>query len=450
MVPREGLEPSHCHQHRILSPARLPIPPPRQLWGGVIIAKKHKSAMAFCYNAFMKISNFEIFQVRTPPPQIGGPCWIFIQLTTDDGIQGIGEIYSVPFRPAVVAQMATDICERRILGTNPFHIEALWRRVYMDGYTMRPDVSVMGILSAVEMACWDIVGKATNKPIYDLLGGRVREKLRTYTYLYPDNHHPDVYETPETAAQCAAKYATAGFSAVKFDPAGPYTAYDPRQLSLKELSRAEAFVRLIRETVGDSCDLLFGTHGQMTPASAIRLARRLQPYDPLWLEEPTPPDNPQAMATVAQATSIPIAAGERLTTKYEFAALLRHGAASILQMNLGRVGGLLEAKKIAGMAEANHAQIAPHMYCGPVIGAANIQLATCSPNFLILEGIGKWDGFHADILQKPIQWQDGHVIPPTAPGLGVELNEKVARNNHYDGHSLHLQPLENEYDSWNQ
>ena len=145
------------------------------------------------------------------------------------------------------------------------------------------------------------------------------------------------------------------------------------------------------------------------------------------------------MAKVARATSIPIATGERLTTKYDFARLLRADAAAILQMNLGRVGGLLEAKKIAAMAEVQHVQIAPHLYCGPVVGAANIQLATCSPNFLILEGIERWGGFHADILKTPIRWEDGYVIPPAGPGLGVELNEAVIAQHPYTDKALHLE-----------
>jgi 2-dehydro-3-deoxyphosphogalactonate aldolase len=177
----------------------------------------------------------------------------------------------------------------------------------------------------------------------------------------------------------------------------------------------------------------------MTAAGAIRLAKRLEPYDPLWFEEPVPPDSPEEMALVARATSIPIAAGERLTTKYDFLRVLRANAAAILQMNLGRVGGLLEAKKIAGMAEAQHVQIAPHLYCGPIVGAANIQLAACSPNFLILEGIERWQGFHAEILRKPIRWEGGYVIPSREPGLGVELNEAVARANPYRGDKLHLE-----------
>jgi galactonate dehydratase len=151
---------------------------------------------------------------------------------------------------------------------------------------------------------------------------------------------------------------------------------------------------------------------------------------------------PEEMALVARATSIPIATGERLTTKYEFARVLECRAASILQMALGRVGGLLEAKKIAGMAEAHYAQIAPHLYCGPVEGAANIQLSACIPNFLILESIQTWGGFHTQILKKPIRWEEGYVIPPTEPGLGIELNEEVALAHPYTGNKVHLEMTE--------
>jgi len=230
-----------------------------------------------------------------------------------------------------------------------------------------------------------------------------------------------------------------GFTAVKFDPIGAYTAFDPRQLSLEALEQSEKFVATLREAVGSSCDLLIGTHGQMTSSSAIRLARRLEKYDPLWFEEPVPPENAAEMARVARATSIPIATGERLATKYEFSRLLEQQAASILQMALGRVGGILEAKKIAGMAEAHYAQIAPHLYCGPIEGAANIQIGACSPNFLIQESIQTWGGFHAEILKRPVRWEDGYIIPPTAPGLGVELNEAVAAKHPYTGTKLHLE-----------
>lgn len=391
----------------------------------------------------MKITELKTFVVGNPRPKIGGRYFVFLKLSTDDGIDGVGEVYVSTFGPPTVVRMIEDVFAHEVEGTDPFAIERLSLNVYRRGYSGRPDISLMGVLSGMEMACWDIIGKAVNKPIYQLLGGRVRERLRTYTYLYARDGDPgDVYTDPELAAQRAVEYVELGFTAVKFDPAGPYSTHDPRQPSLETLDNAEEYVRTIRKAVGSRADLLIGTHGQFTTSGAIRLAKRLEPLSPLWFEEPVPPEMPEEMAKVARATSIPIATGERLTTKYEFARVLETGAASILQPNLGRVGGLLEAKKIAGMAEAHYAQIAPHLYNGPVIGAANIQLATCIPNFLILEGIERWDGFHAQLLKKPIQWEDGYVIPPTGPGLGIELDDQLAAQHLYRGTELHQEPVQ--------
>jgi 2-dehydro-3-deoxyphosphogalactonate aldolase len=388
----------------------------------------------------MKVQDVKTFVVGNPPPHYGGRYWIFLKLTTDTGVSGYGEAYSVPFHPDVVARMIEDVAERTVIGHDPFKIERLWRIVYSSGYTQRSGPALMGVLSAIEMACWDIIGKELDKPVYELLGGQVHERLRSYTYLYPINSDvADVYHDPELAAERAAEYVQQGFTAVKFDPVGPYSAFDPRQLSLEALDLAERFVRNVRDAVGSRCDLLFGTHGQMTASGAIRLARRLEPYDPLWLEEPVPPENVKEMARVARSTSIPIATGERLATKYEFARVLQEQAASILQMALARVGGILEAKKIAGMAEAHYVQIAPHLYCGPIEGAASIQIDTCSPNFLIQEGIMTWGGFHAEILKEPIRWEEGYIIPPSRPGLGVELDEAVAASHPYKGKKLHLE-----------
>ena len=388
----------------------------------------------------MKLTGIQTFVVGNPPPHFGGRYFVFVKLTTACGISGVGEAYCVPIEPQLVAKMIEDVFARYAEGRDPHDIEALWRRVYSSGFTQHPDLTVMGVLSALEMACWDIIGKAANQPVYKLLGGQVHERLRAYTYIYPrPGDQSDVYHDPDLAAERAGEYLAQGFTALKFDPAGPYSAFDGRQLSLDALELSERFARQLREAVGTKADLLFGTHGQMTAAGAIRLAKRLEPYDPLWLEEPVPPDAPEEMAKVARATSIPIATGERLATKYDFARLLKAGSAAIFQMNLGRVGGLLEAKKIAGMAEVHHVQIAPHLYCGPIVGAANIQLATCSPNFLILESIESWGGFHTEILKSPIAFEDGHVIPSTAPGLGVELDEAVALANPYTGTMLHLE-----------
>ena len=388
----------------------------------------------------MRLSDIRTFVVGNPPPHFGGRYFVFVKLTTACGISGVGEAYCVPFDPHLVARMIEDVFARYAEGRDPHDIEALWRRVYSSGFTQHPDLTLMGVLSALEMACWDIIGKAANQPVYKLLGGQVHERLRTYTYIYPrPGDRSDVYHDPDLAAERATEYLAQGFTALKFDPAGPYSAFDGRQLSLEALDLCERFARQLREAVGSKADLLFGTHGQMTAAGAIRLARRLEPYDPLWLEEPVPPDAPEEMAKVARATTIPIATGERLATKYDFARLLQAGSAAIFQMNLGRVGGLLEAKKIAGMAEVHHVQIAPHLYCGPIVGAANVQLATCSPNFLILESIETWGGFHSEILKTPMQFEEGYVIPPTAPGLGVELDEVVALANPYAGTMLHLE-----------
>ena len=393
----------------------------------------------------MKLRDCEVFVVGNPPPRKGGRYFIFVKLTTDDGITGIGEVYAATFGPHVVADMVRDVFARHFDGADPHRIEHLWRVTYGSGYTARPDASLMAVLSGLEIACWDIIGKSAGKPVYNLLGGKCRERVRSYTYIYPDegDAYPvagarSVYDDPDLAAERALDYLAMGFTALKFDPAGPYTVYDGRQPDLAALERSEQFCKKLREAVGTRADLLFGTHGQFTTSGAKRLARRIEPYEPLWFEEPVPAEMPEQMAAVARATSIPIATGERLVTKYEFARVLACGAASILQPALGRVGGILEAKKIAAMAEAHYAQIAPHLYCGPVEGAANLQLATCIPNFLILESIERFDGFQAQIVTG-IRWEDGYVIPPTGPGLGIEFDEELARAHPYTGGELHLE-----------
>ena len=389
----------------------------------------------------MQIVSLSTHVVAVPPPHIGGMYWIFVRLTTKDGIEGVGEIYSTAFHPKALVPLIEDVFERYLLGHDPHDIERFWRQAYSSGFTQRPDPTMMGVVSGLEIACWDIIGKSAGQPVHKLLGGRVHEKLRAYTYLYPKNAAGEYdYNDPDLAAECAAEMVEMGFTAVKFDPAGPYTAYSGHQLSIGVMERCEEFCAKVRAAVGGSADLLFGTHGQMVPSSAIRLARRLEKFDPLWLEEPVPPGQEEAMARVARKTSIPVATGERLTTKYEFQRVLETGAASILQMNVARAGGMLESKKIASMAEAHYAQIAPHLYNGPIGAAASIQLAATSPNFLIHEAIADFSGFYAEILKTPLQFEDGYLIPSNEPGLGVELNlDVVARHSPYEGQRLHLQ-----------
>lgn len=388
----------------------------------------------------MKLDSIRVFVVGNPPPGFGGRYFVFLKLRTACGIEGVGEIYAGSVGPHVMAHLAEDLFARRFAGRDPFRIETMWRETHGSGFSLRPDPTLMGAFSGLEMACWDIIGKALGQPVYNLLGGLVHERLRSYTYLYPrPGEGDDFYHDVDRSAACAVDYVRQGFTALKFDPTGGYSVYDPRQPMQEQIERTVRFMRVLREAVGTRADLLLGTHGQFTPSGAIRLARVLEPFDPLWFEEPVPPEMPEQMAIVARGTRIPLATGERLTTKYEFARVLASGAAHILQMNLGRVGGLLEAKKVAALAEVHYAQIAPHLYCGPVVGAANIQIAACTPNFLILESIQRWGGFHAQLLRKPIRWEDGYVIPPSGPGLGVELDEQVALAHPYpeDG-KLHL------------
>jgi len=276
-----------------------------------------------------------------------------VKVTTDNGITGWGECYASSVGPEAMRAVIEDVFARHMAGQNPEDIELMFRRVFSSGFTQRPDLTVMGAFSGLEIACWDILGKARERPVYALLGGKMNDRVRAYTYLYPLPHHDlgAFWTSPEMAAEAAADCVARGFTAVKFDPAGPYTMRGGHMPGMRDISQSVAFCRAIREAVGDRADLLFGTHGQFTTAGAIRLGQALEPYSPLWFEEPIPPDNIAQMAQVARAVRIPVATGERLTTKAEFAPVLREGAASILQPALGRAGGIWEMKKVAAMAE---------------------------------------------------------------------------------------------------
>ena len=251
--------------------------------------------------------------VTVPPSGIGGSFWVIVKVTTDTGIEGIGECYGIPVSGDIACAMVEDTFERYIAGEDPHHVETMFRRVYSAGFTQRPDISMMAVFSGIEIAIWDILGKAHAVPVYQLLGGQFHDRLRTYTYLYPETLSadgspgagaPDVYHDGDAAAARALDYVDMGFTAVKQDPAGPYSFQGGRELSLTELSRCEDNVRKIREAVGDRADILFGTHGQMTTSSAIRLARRLEPYDPLWFEEPCPPTAVRVKAHPMSSTTV--------------------------------------------------------------------------------------------------------------------------------------------------
>lgn len=388
-----------------------------------------------------RLTDLDVLVVGNPPPSFGGRYFIFVKLRTDDGVSGWGEVYAAAVGPAAMHAVISDVFERHMADENPENVELMFRRAYSAGFSQRPDPTVMGAFSGLEIACWDILGKLRDRPVHALWGGRMRERLRSYSYIYPGpgDDPANFYGDPNAAAETAARMVAQGFTALKFDPAGPYTIHGGHQPAPVDLMRAEAFCRQVRGAVGDRADLIVGTHGQFTPSGAIRFARRIAPFDPLWFEEPVPPDAPLDLAAVAAATPVPIATGERLTTKSEFATVLRTGGVGVVQPSLGRVGGLLEARKVAVLAEGFGAQVAPHLYAGPVAWAASIQLGLSVPNFLILETIGMGGGFFSELLKKAPVWEDGFVLPPEGPGLGVEIDESVARAHSWTGDRLHLE-----------
>ncbi len=373
----------------------------------------------------MKITGVKTFIVGNPPPHWGGRNWVFLKLTTDEGIEGVGECNFAWHKEHAIVRLIEELAEPYVIGTNPFNTEKIWETLYAgDHFFRHPEIVSTQVISAFEMACWDIVGKALNQPIYNLLGGKLRDKLRAYSYISCVDKPWRPPASPQKAGESAAWMVERGFTALKLDPIPPI-APGPREVSLTELRYTDAVLKSIRDAVGDKADILMGTHGQLNTHSAIRYAKVIEPYDPQWFEEPVSPENVEEMARVAQHTSIPIATGERLSTKHDFLRVLQSQAVQIIQAHAG-LNGIVEMKKIAGMAEAFYAQMAPWMHCGPIAAAANVQVDMTIPNFLMQEGIGEWKGFHAEILKEPIVWEKGYIIPPDRPGLGVELDEKVA------------------------
>ncbi len=386
----------------------------------------------------MKLKDLKIIVTRPPPPGWGGRYWILVKLTTDNGISGWGECYASSVGPTAMQAVIKDIFERYFLNESPSNMERMFRRTYSSGFTQRPDLTVMGAFSGLEIACWDILGKYYDCPTWQLLGGKINERVRAYSYLYPLEHHDlnDFWVSPDMAAESALNLIEKGYTAVKFDPAGPYTMRGGHMPAMTDIRLSVDFCKAIREAIGDKADILFGTHGQFTTSGAIRLGKAIEPYSPMWFEEPIPPDNLSEFTKVQRALDIPIATGERLTTKIEFAEVLKSGGASIIQPALGRAGGIWETKKTSAIAEVFNAQVAPHLYAGPIEWAANIQLSASIPNLLIAESIETT--FHDSLINRKIKVEDGHIEVSQEAGLGIEVNETLAEKHPYDGTDLHL------------
>ena len=252
----------------------------------------------------MKLAGLEVLVVGNPPPGWGGRYFFFVRVATACGIVGYGEVYAAAVGPAAMEAVVRDVFERHMAGENPENTESMFRRAYSSGFTQRPDPTVMGAFSGLEMACWDILGKAHGRPVHAFLGGMMNERLRSYTYLYPLPGHDltAFWTSPAMAAECAAEMVRLGFTAVKFDPAGPYTLRGGHQPAMGDIELSVEFCRAVRGAVGRRADILFGTHGQFTTSGAIRLGRRIEEFDPLWFEEPVPPDNPDEFARVAASS----------------------------------------------------------------------------------------------------------------------------------------------------
>ena len=376
----------------------------------------------------MKVTDVKTMVVENEPPYRGGRYLLFIQVETDEGITGLGERITGNTYSDRLGDLQSQISLIHelaglfVVGENPFNIERIWDRMYSARHDFRhPSLQATPVLSGIEIALWDIVGKAVNQPIYNLLGGQYHEKLRAYAYMPEGGFR----ENPERAGEIAEQLLEEGNTACKLDPFTPLWPI-PRDIPLWEIEHAAKIFESIRNAVGNDMEVGIGTHGQLTTYSAIRVADILEPYHPFWFEEPVPLENVEEMARVAAHTSIPIATGERLVTKYEFSNLLEKQAAQIIQLDVGQCGGIMEAKKIASIAEAHYAVIAPHMACGPVAAAAAIQVDTCSPNFLIQEA--NQGPLHKTIFKEPLVFENGFITPPTGPGLGIEFDEDVIKD----------------------
>ncbi|GIX05774.1 MAG: galactonate dehydratase [Candidatus Poribacteria bacterium] len=365
----------------------------------------------------MKIAQLELFPV---PPR-----WLFLKITTDEGLSGWGEPI-VEGKAATVAEAVREMADY-LIGKDPFRIEDHWQALYRGGF-YRGGPVLTSALSGIEQALWDIKGKALGVPIYELLGGAVRDRMRVYAWIGGDD--------PKDVATAAKAQVQAGYTAMKMNAVGPMEWID----SLKKVQEAADRLAAAREAVGPEVGIAVDFHGRVHKGMAKALLKALEPYGPLFVEEPVLPENLEAFAELARATSIPIATGERLYTRWGFKALLAAGGVDIVQPDVSHAGGIWETRKIAAMAEAYDVALAIHCPLGPIALAASLQVDFCSPNAFIQEqslGIHYNQGSDLlDYLADPtvFAYQDGYVQRPTAPGLGIEINEEKVRQMAAVGH----------------
>ncbi len=364
----------------------------------------------------MKITKLETVHVL--------PRWMFLRLFTDEGVIGYGEPV-LEGKTTVVAE-AVHVLGKMIIGEDPLNIEHLWQLMYRGSY-YRGGPIIMSAISGIEQALWDIKGKYYNIPVWQMLGGKCRDRIKIYAHVCPGVFNV----TEEMMVESAKKSVAKGFRALKMNFACPVRHIDT-------LETAENFVKqfvTVREAVGKGVDIAIDFHGRFSPAMAIRMCRMLEPYYPMYIEEPVLPENIDALVKVKESTTIPIATGERLFTKWGFREVIEKQAAAILQPDVSHVGGILETKKIAAMAENYYCSMSPHNPLGPIALASCLQVDTCIPNFTAQEHPTTPEGYDLGkvYFKKPFEVKDGYLDIPQGPGLGFEIDEAGIESLQYDG-----------------
>lgn len=344
--------------------------------------------------------------------------WLFVKVGTDTGVCGWGEAYTQHDRDRSV-QVHVDELGRYLIGRSPYDIRHFTYVAYTDFASRRGAMDLYAAISAIEQALWDIVGKTLNQPVYNLLGGACRTRIKVYANGWGSWYDPG--KAPERLGERAAAVVAKGFTALKFDPfPGPWRSI----IDTKDEQTAVDRVGAVREAVGPDVDILVEVHRRLSPANAIRVARRMEPFNPFWYEEPVSSRDLSGLAEARRDIAIPVVTGEELYTKTEFRDVFEKRAADIINPDVCNCGGILELREIAAMAEPCHVAVSPHNYNSTTVGlAATMQAAAGMPNFLITEYFVNFEPAGNEIAVAPFVVEDGYITLPTAPGLGIELDE---------------------------
>lgn len=363
--------------------------------------------------------------------------YIFVKIETDEGIAGIGEVHpasgtsGTPYAPIA----AIDYCAEYLVGQNPLHIERHWQHMFRR-CIFRGGADTMSAIGGLDMALWDIKGKALGKPVYELLGGPTREKVRVYGHVNG--------ETPEEMVEQSLAFVEQGLTAVRLYPFGDFTGEKDNSIPQRQYAAiveyAETCVRTVREAVGNNVDIMIDAVNRLTPSEAIAIGHALAPYHLYFFEDPIEPENMAVWQHVASQTPVPLAMGERLYTIHQFQELLQHKGAAYIRPDLALAGGITNVKKIAAIAEANHVGVVPHNPLSGVLTAACVQLDAAVHNIAVQEyQMNEHLPSANNLIQEPIKYESGYLIVPDTPGLGVELNEEAFK--HYPPTSYNRAPL---------